>query len=207
MPRRHRARNERSFQRREGELSGDLVLIVCEGEKTEPRYFEGLRDEWRLRSSDVEIVGKDCGAAPISVVDYAIRVREERKQQRPYDQVWCVFDCDQHESLKRAVNKADDNGLHVALSVPCFEFWFLLHFRYTTRPFANCTEVVGKLRKHLKHYDKGAALPDLLLDGLEKALKNAEKVRTHNQKTGSRNPSTDVDKLVVKLRSMTRSAR
>jgi len=201
---RRRAGSERSLQRREGTLSGDLVLIVCEGEKTEPQYFEGLRTEWQLRSSDVEIVGRDCGAAPISVVDYAIRVREERKDRRPYDEVWCVFDCDKHQSLKRALDKAEANGLRVALSVPCFEFWFVLHYHYTARPFSDCRAVIRDLKRYIKGYGKGTVPPDLLLSKLNPALKNAERLRKDSEVTGRRNPGTNVDKVVRKLMSMTR---
>jgi hypothetical protein len=46
-------------------------------------------------------------------------------------------------------------------SVPCFEFWLLLHFTYTTRPFdvpasdSICSKVVEELRNHLSEYQKG----------------------------------------------------
>ena len=28
-----------------------------------------------------------------------------------------------------------DRGIHIAISNPCFEFWYLLHFQYTTKFF------------------------------------------------------------------------
>ncbi len=38
-------RFNRSFRHpsREAKLEGDIILIVCEGEKTEPDYFKGLK--------------------------------------------------------------------------------------------------------------------------------------------------------------------
>ena len=54
------------------------ILIVCEGEETEPIYFKALKRRLRLIMVDVEIVGE--GAAPITVVNSAIQLREGRKQ-------------------------------------------------------------------------------------------------------------------------------
>lgn len=35
----------------------DRVLIVCEGEKTEPNYFNELKDYYKLNSANVEVTG------------------------------------------------------------------------------------------------------------------------------------------------------
>lgn len=45
----------------------DRVLIVCEGTKTEPYYFEGLKAEYNLHSANIRITG-NCDSAPISIV-------------------------------------------------------------------------------------------------------------------------------------------
>ena len=106
------------------------ILIVCEGEKTEPLYFNAVKQELRLIMVDVEIVGE--GAAPITVVDRAIELRAERKHiaktsltKVAYEVVYCVIDVEapKAESLSRALNKARDNKLEVILSNPCFEYW------------------------------------------------------------------------------------
>ncbi len=36
-------------------------LIVCEGEATEPNYFNGLRNIERLPTAHVKICGEECG--------------------------------------------------------------------------------------------------------------------------------------------------
>jgi hypothetical protein len=48
----------------------DHVLIVCEGEKTEPYYFEEIRVHLDLDSANIKIDGS-CDSSPKSVVDYA----------------------------------------------------------------------------------------------------------------------------------------
>jgi RloB-like protein len=211
-PERERKRNEHSLRRRPiSQVSGDIILIVCEGGKTEPDYFRALTRNWRLHSAQVEVVGEECGSAPISVVDHALALRKRRlhevkrgRASLKFDQVWCVFDFDRHESLQRAIKKARDNRLSVALSVPRFEFWYLLHFVYSTRPFSSCDKVVRELKKHVAGYDKKSPPFDCLLQALDTALENAEKVRKHVQTSAARGPSTDVDKLVAELKSLAR---
>jgi hypothetical protein len=43
--------------------------------------------------------------------------------------VWCVFDIDSHPNVEDALQMARDNGIHLAISNPCFELWLLLHLR------------------------------------------------------------------------------
>lgn len=212
MGKQGRDRGGRSFSRKPASLlTGKIVLIVCEGSKTEPEYFNGLLSEWKISAAQVEILGKECGSAPISVVDHAIEMRKEREREfkrngtPKFDEVWCVFDSDKHVLLQQALNKAKDNKLQIALSEPCFEFWYLLHFTYTTRHFENCEEVVHELEKHIPEYAKDTAPLDILIKKLVDALTNAKRLRADNAKTNRSNPSTDVDVLVKLLQSLKRS--
>lgn len=47
---------------------------------------------------------------------------------KEYDEYWCVFDVDEHPKLLDAIALAAANGIKVALSSPCLELWFLIHF-------------------------------------------------------------------------------
>lgn len=207
MARRH-FRQERDLRRRSrGSItkSGDLILIVCEGAKTEPTYFEFLRRRWK--SYGITVCGEECGSDPRSVVDYAAREKNERKRKArrggppPYDQVWCVFDRDQHTRLLEAINKANDNEIEVALSIPCFEYWYLLHYKHTTSPFSDCDSVISELKKHLpgEVYDKATPPLNDLWDRMQTALTNAELVRKNSDGSKYPNPSTGVDLLIRSL--------
>lgn len=100
-------------------------LIVCEGEVTEPEYF----NSFRLTSANVKAIGK--GMNTISLVKEAIAIRDiEKRRNRNYDQCWVVFDKDDFTAsdFNAAIQMAQANGFHVAYSNQAFEFWFLLHF-------------------------------------------------------------------------------
>lgn len=116
----------------------DRVLIVCEGAKTEPNYFEEIRDVYRLSTANIDICGEECGSDPLSVVNYAIK---KFRKNPDYDRVYCVIDRDKHTTFDAAMDKLRQTKLGKGVtftaitSDPCFEFWLLLHFGYTSRQF------------------------------------------------------------------------
>jgi hypothetical protein len=132
MPKRKRsrARSVSSYRRRLGiKQPRRCILIVCEGAKTEPKYFRSLCRAKRLSPVEVEVIeGDSCGSAPVSVVEYALRLRQERRRdvrrgvtkKLEYDEVWCVFDQESptigRNAFYEAVNKATGHDLRLAVS-------------------------------------------------------------------------------------------
>jgi len=106
-------------------------LIVCEGEKTEPNYFQALKDSLPDRTVLVtDMTIKGTGKNTISLVDFTIKHRDAHLQK--FDRVWVVFDKDSFtdDQFNTAIAKAENNGIQVAWSNEAFEIWFLLHFEY-----------------------------------------------------------------------------
>ncbi|SCD36699.1 RloB-like protein [Streptomyces sp. TverLS-915] len=110
-------------------------LVVTEGTRTEPQYFENLAALLNAKAVQVvKVKPVGIGRDPASVVKEAERRRrQERKGGDPFDEVWCVVDVDQHETLPRACKEARDLGIEMAISSPCFEIWLLWHFENRTR--------------------------------------------------------------------------
>ena len=202
-----RQRSLKDLSRREGgQTPRAKILIVCEGEKTEPVYFRSLCRELRLSTVEVEICGKECGSAPISVVNYTIERRQKQQQvELAFDEAWSVFDVDKHSSLSAALDKAASNRLRIALSNPCFEYWILLHFEDTDRSFLNPDKLISYLRNYHPDYKKGVDCVRTIMPQLEVALiraRNFEKNRLPNTGVNKKNSSTDVHLLVERLREI-----
>jgi hypothetical protein len=108
-------------------------LIVSEGAKTEPIYFQYFKD--RLPRDMVDTIEIEPGGMEtIRVVELAIRKRAERRttQKPPYDEVWAVFDKDDFpaESFNGAIALAKANGIEYAASNEAFELWYVLQYQY-----------------------------------------------------------------------------
>ncbi len=179
----------------------DRVLIVCEGSKTEPNYIRKLIDFLELSTANVEVDG-DSGSSPISVVEHSKeRYNEEKRTGDAFDRVFCVFDKDSHESYMRAldeVEKAKPKNIFKAItSVPCFEYWLLLHYEFTTKPFvvtgskSACENLIDYLKKYFPAYSKGNAnayneikpLTTQAIDRSKQALKQAQENERDNPAT------------------------
>lgn len=114
-------RIEPSLERRNAELvEKPFILIVCEGENTEPSYF----NQFRVTSARVRSIGE--GYNTVSLVNRASDLAKEGN----YDKVWCVFDKDDFSdvSFNSAIELAEANGFGVAYSNQSFEYWLILHF-------------------------------------------------------------------------------
>lgn len=206
---RHPSSYKRRAPRRE---PYDYLLIVCEGGKTEPNYFHGLRRAHNLSSTNVEIArpGKND---PIGIVEYA----DKRLNETDFDRAYCVFDRNGHVGFDSALAKVaksinGKNGrLHAIPSVPCFEIWILLHFIYSAAPFTGtgsqsaCDKVIAKVKEYLPEYHKGQeSIYDLLDSTVAQGIVNARRLENENAKTGSLNPATQMHQVVDFLQKLKR---
>lgn len=206
-----RARTARDLARRTpSRRSKDRILIVCEGGKTEPNYLRELKGSLGLTNADVEICGDECGSDPASVVNYGI----QRFAQDPgFDRIFCVFDRDTRTTYDRAIDRTRrkrmpaGKHLDVVRSIPCFEYWILLHFEFTCATFVKagfdsaCDSVIQRLKKYIPGYAKGSkSLYSLLEDRTAVASEHALRALKNAKAAGTDNPTTEVCYLIDYLR-------
>ena len=104
------------------------LLIVCEGE-TEVLYWKQFLAFLKLQ--DRVEVRKAKSTNPyvelkLLLTDFLYRKAIGTQTHRS---IWLVFDRDSHENfdkLRQEIGKLSD--VHVVVSNPCFEYWFLLHY-------------------------------------------------------------------------------
>lgn len=186
-------------------------LIVCEGKKTEPFYFEALVDANSSVVRDVNIAGQ--GMATIALVNQAQQIREELelRNKTRFDRVWVVFDKDSFPDFNQAITKAKRLGMHVAWTNEAFELWYYLHFEYLDTGIDR-HEYLSRIRDFIRKrtgdnnfkYEKGNKDNYRLITtyGDESVAKrHAKRLRKmykgHNYAT--QNPCTMVDLLVEEI--------
>lgn len=202
MPRNNSRRSSsRGYSARKVETREQIqrFLIICEGEKTEPKYFECFR----VPKDVIDVRG--LGYNPSNLVKEA----KELKAQGDYDQVWCVFDRDDwpKQDFNNAIANAERAGFKIAYSNEAFELWYVLHFEFLNTGLPR-QDYIEKLEKLLKHkYKKNS---DTIYEEIESlqatAIKHAKNLLkqydTPNPETD--NPSTTVYLLVEELNKFIR---
>lgn len=175
-------RRERQERRTDGLSTRDVgtreafkrVLIVCEGEQTEPNYLR----RFPIRSGDVVTID-GAGKNTDSLVRHAERLEGEGD----YDEVWVVFDRDSFkvEQVNSALQRAENNGFKVAFSNEAFELWYLLHFEYCDAALTRDT-YKKRLSSYLNRpYQKNDPTTfDTLKPYLNDALRNADRLQAHH---------------------------
>ncbi len=198
MPPPRRDRDRRPGRRPPFRDPKPLILIVCEGQNTEPQYFRGLSNDCRNPRVRIE-VAREHGV-PKTLVEAAKqhkqRSRAEASRENDsnllYDSIWCVFDVDEHPHIPDAEQMARDNGIELAISNPCFELWLLLHFR--DQPGMHHRDVIRQLlKKHDPAYDKSVDFRIYSAHHRD-ATSRAERIHESAKWDGEpgRNPSTTV---------------
>ncbi|MCL6387414.1 MULTISPECIES: RloB family protein [Pectobacterium] len=169
----------------------NVMYIFCEGEKTEPLYIEAYIADNANAKSKVIRIPKTKKNTPEQLVDMAIK-KKNSDATAEGDVFWVVYDREDvqqhsHALHKRAWDKAMHNGVNVALSNVCFEFWLLLHFGYTNAAFTSYSNLIShsdflkNLKKiNIDSYNKGSKLiyPSIKY-GLVNARKNATTLNSY----------------------------
>jgi hypothetical protein len=181
------------------------VLVFTECLKTEPSYLLAWARHLRARLAlDIS----DLHGTPATIVTHAIKARDsmERRARRDvgdrYDAIWCVFDVDEHPDVDDAIRRADDHEIGVAVSNPCIELWFLLHWAEQSA-YLHRGDAQAAVRPHVgasKTITEPVALQLIALhdDAAARAKQLAERHRLNGSTPGS-NPSSTVWRLIDDL--------
>jgi len=187
-------------------------LIVCEGKKTEPNYFNGLKrkiNEKYGNKVDVLIPNidvKGTGMNTTSLVKYTQKMVNHAN--KVYGQVWVVFDKDDYNN-EQFDSAIDNCNYNVAWSNPNFELWLLAHFQKINR-YISKDDVLQELNKEFQRnrlgdYTKNDTniFEKVTSEGkLHTAIKNCEYMEELNKdgQASLKNPMTRVYKIIDGLK-------
>ena len=198
----------------------DRILIVCEDSKAAPGYFKEIQVKYSLNTANVQVRGPEDGTDSIQIVECAERLfkhgdAHKDLKQKAFEQVYAVFDRDDHKTYHNALNKMESLNkerlrndqkkvvmFKAIASVPSFELWLLLHYENIQHPLHR-TEVMAKLKKYIHNYKKGMlGIFNKTQDKLETATHHAEQLEKKNTAHNGKEPYTDIHKLVQLLQSL-----
>ena len=184
--------------------------IFCEGENTEPVYFRALERKYRRQA----LIGLEI--VPVGVPMTIARQASARMKKRgrnsfdEKDQVWAVFDRDEHPNHEAAIRMCEENRVGVARSNPCFEVWLILHEGDFDRPYDRHA-VQAHLASLRPEYDRDKNKScdcDHLVKSVEKAEARAIRQLERRDQEGAPfgPPSTTVGHLTAAIRAAAQAA-
>lgn len=193
-----------------------LLILACEGLKTERHYFESWFEKLRIER---KISPRSCIIAPhdhthpTGVLSDLLAYRECGISCDDFEHKWIVIDRDEErtnggghtaQDFNKALDQAKSKGVHVAYTNPCFEFWYLLHyeFRDSSLHRDSLASLLGQ-RMGIAYDKSDRSHFGRLLPKVSVAIRNAEKLCQHEQRPPcDANPSTTVHQLVILLKKM-----
>ena len=201
MPRRMVARSRRPSRGGPKQPLRPQVIVVTEGEKTEPQYiYEFLRIH---QQPNVRVEG--TGLDPQGVVEKAIALKRSLgRGARAH--VWAVFDRDEHLWFEEALQLAQRHGICVAVSNPCFELWAVFHYQDHAAPIDrhDCQRLLAQLCAGYQA-DRGKLFKDTEAirsnhdDAVQRGKQSLHDRKEEGDPQG--NPSTSMHMLMESIRT------
>lgn len=199
------------------------IHLFCEGD-TETCYFNMLKQKYgtynltirHLRKSQPQIKVKTMNLSGLELLRKIQGIRKQSKIIGHADSVYAVFDRDNHQKdeLRQCQKLAQKNDIKIIFSSSCFETWILMHFEsvFPTADYSRF-QLFKKLSgekyfdcrhckdKEIQKYEdiKGTKLlefKDLLIDKVQFAKNNADKLYQINNDMINDNPYTDVGRFL-----------
>ena len=194
-------------QKKRGKVSRKtkkIILIGAEGKnQTERKYFKAFN---QVQSEYKIMAGKGNNTDPVGVVEDLLKsVKQEELDLKDGDILACFIDVDfkngRDQELRAAMKLARQNNISVFLSNPCFEIWYLLHFRYSTKLYGSNEEVIKELSSYISDYSKSKDVYDVIENKIDQALLNTKRLESYHLENGTNDrlkklPSTEAYKLI-----------
>lgn len=155
------------------------VLVVTNGEVTEHRYLEWLRDKVNGPREKYSVTVEAIPGDPTWILS-----KVKGRASKTYDQIWFVVDQDDHnrEKLRQFIKGCIDEDIAAVVNAPCFEVWLNAHYE-RVRKYQSQKDAQRHYRQLSGVSDKDEkTIPHVFpFDAYEKACGNAHL-------TGKRNP-------------------
>ena len=194
-------------------IQPEYHLIVTEGEKTEPLYFEPIRRTINRQYRE-RIQLKVCGRGGNTLDLFCKAYQQARSSVNGCRHVWIVYDTDDFPAadVDRTARlceqrSTDVTQFHAIWSNQCFELWFLLHMGFFHADIHR-REYPPKISRWLMKNHYGAYTKTrtdmyaILRPYLDRAMDNAERLSRLNagKKPSESSPGTQMHLLMKKLK-------
>lgn len=182
-----------------------FIVIACEGNnKTEEVYFKNFNS----RKCIIRFSTRNS-TDPVGIVNDLLKFIDNDIGRETNDKYYVVLDTDVNQDKQNKIDEAkriaSENGVEFITSTPTFEFWYILHFGFTTKTYNSSEEVQADVKSKISGYIKSMNTYPIIKEHTKLAIKNAKNVEKHHLELGQAldnekcNPYTGAYKVVEEL--------
>lgn len=197
-------RNEKPPRKRT-RTQNKLILFAAEGHNaTETLYLRDL-----INNLNGVMLRKAHGneTDPVGMVENLIASMDTFGFDPDYgDLAFCFVDFDhdkgKEQQIKEALELAASSNIHIIISNPCFELWYICHFTSSPKNYLKSKDLVNDMPLYIKGYNKSMeAIYPLIKNKTSAAIRNAEKLekraleKGYAPHTADFSPATDVYRI------------
>ena len=183
-----RGRNRKQRERK------SFIVIKCEGDnETEQIYFNNFK------SRECIIKYPDGNSTdPVGMANELVSfMNSEDINSENGDKIYLLIDTDVNANKQKQIDEAkkicDEYGIELITSTPSFEFWYMLHFGYTTGPYTSSKDIKRKMKKKILGYTESTNVYPIIKDNTDEAMNYAEKVEKLHKQNGRKIDSEDAN--------------
>lgn len=183
-----------------------IIAIGCEGKnKTETIYLKNF-------SSRKCIIKFSTGkhTDPLGMANDLIEfIKNEDIKEEYGDKIYLIIDTDVNQNKQSQINKAKkickSNNIELITSTPAFEYWYLLHFGYTSKSYQSSMQIKNDIKSKIPSYSESMNVYPIIKDKTSTAIANAKKIEKYQKENGQvidsekANPHTSAYRVVEEL--------
>jgi len=184
-----------------------VVAIGCEGKnRTETIYLENFISRECIIKFSTGIHTDPIGMAN-DLIDF-INVEDIKSEYG--DKIFLLIDTDINENKQRQINEAKEicsrHGIELITSTPSFEYWYILHYEYTSKSYQNSKQVKKEMKLKISNYSESLNIYPMIEKNTDRAIENAKRIEEYNIINGkdidsdTANPHTSVYRVVEELK-------
>lgn len=198
--------------RKRGGVTTKKMAVLSDGQ-TELNYLDEFLKHHGLGGS-VQIIPQP-GVDAKTLLEYAReikkggfpRTRAKSNFTEKYNTVYVVCDVETpyESATSRKIPEARDiargNDIHLILSNPCVEVWFLLHW-VNVGPIQDGAQAKNRMKAHVVDYEQNRVGYQDLLPNESVAITRAEQLLASQSEDPMENPATQMHLLIQQLHSV-----
>ncbi|MGN1297223.1 MAG: RloB family protein [Clostridia bacterium] len=188
-----------------------IIAIGCEGKnKTETTYLKNFSSRECIIKFSTGRHTDPVGMAN-DLVDF---IKSEDIKTEYGDKIYLLIDTDVNQNKQDQINVTKEicnqNNIELITSTPTFEYWYILHYGYTSKNYQSSKQVKNEIKNKISNYSESMNVYPIIENKTDIAIVNAKKIEKYQEENGQdidseeANPHTSAYRVIEELKKRRR---